>query len=414
MGDWRNEAEARPGGPADDERPVAVVMSGAGARGPYEAGALSVILPALGAAARPRWYVGTSAGAINAVAFAAASHLDAGAAAEQVIDAWRQVRQGDVFSPPAVGIARAGLRMLARGGAPRAHPVGLLDTGPLHRTLARLVNWEQLHVNVRHGYLDGCGVVVTEKSSHRTKVFLECTSPASLPEPDPVRGIVFERATLTPAHVVGSSSLPALFPAAELEDRDPAESWYVDGGVRLNTPMKPALMLGAGRLVVVATTPESLPAVAGDAMGRPPGVASGLVDVLRAVTEDRMLEDLRLLVRDNRRAAALVGAGRRPASGSPDGGGDPRLVQFVFAGPRDPRRLGGLAAEVLASRRRWSPPGAVARLVARSPDLSELASFLLFDRDFVAAAIELGREDARSRLNDGTVLWRCDDLGEAP
>lgn len=54
----------RRGDPAPER--VGIVIAGAGARGAHEAGALSVIVPRLAAAgARPRVFVGTSAGALN-------------------------------------------------------------------------------------------------------------------------------------------------------------------------------------------------------------------------------------------------------------------------------------------------------------------------------------------------------------
>jgi predicted acylesterase/phospholipase RssA len=53
-------------------RRVAVVVAGSDARGRYEAGVLSVLLPRLEAAgAVPTLFVGTSAGAINSVLCAA-------------------------------------------------------------------------------------------------------------------------------------------------------------------------------------------------------------------------------------------------------------------------------------------------------------------------------------------------------
>ena len=51
---------------------MALVLAGGGARGAYEIGALSVLLPALPAHERPRIVVGTSVGAINAAYLAAA------------------------------------------------------------------------------------------------------------------------------------------------------------------------------------------------------------------------------------------------------------------------------------------------------------------------------------------------------
>jgi NTE family protein len=49
---------------------VAIVLSGAGARGAYEAGALSVLLLYLKGDDRPRLVLGTSVGALNAAILA--------------------------------------------------------------------------------------------------------------------------------------------------------------------------------------------------------------------------------------------------------------------------------------------------------------------------------------------------------
>src|SRR5258708_32280438 len=60
---------------APDPSPLALVLSGGGARGAYEVGVLRYILgklaPGLGDRARPRIFCGTSVGAINACAIAA-------------------------------------------------------------------------------------------------------------------------------------------------------------------------------------------------------------------------------------------------------------------------------------------------------------------------------------------------------
>ena len=55
---------------------IGLVLSGGGARGAYEAGVMSVLLPALEARGeRPNIYVGTSVGAINAAYLASSRHL---------------------------------------------------------------------------------------------------------------------------------------------------------------------------------------------------------------------------------------------------------------------------------------------------------------------------------------------------
>jgi NTE family protein len=57
---------------------IGVVLAGAGARGAYEAGVLSVLLPAMEEYdERPTVWLGTSVGAINAALFASVAHLPA-------------------------------------------------------------------------------------------------------------------------------------------------------------------------------------------------------------------------------------------------------------------------------------------------------------------------------------------------
>ena len=53
------------------DQPIALVLAGGGARGAYEAGVLSVILPALPADQRPNLIVGSSVGAVNGAYIAA-------------------------------------------------------------------------------------------------------------------------------------------------------------------------------------------------------------------------------------------------------------------------------------------------------------------------------------------------------
>ena len=61
---------------------IGLVLAGGGARGAYEAGALSVLAPALEERGeRPTVFVGTSVGAINAAYLAGSRHLSAEEAA---------------------------------------------------------------------------------------------------------------------------------------------------------------------------------------------------------------------------------------------------------------------------------------------------------------------------------------------
>jgi predicted acylesterase/phospholipase RssA len=58
---------------------------------------------------------------------------------------------------------------------------------------------------------------------------------------------------LADEHIRASAAIPVLFPPVRIETPAEARGWYVDGGTRLNTPIKPALDLGAERLLVIGT-----------------------------------------------------------------------------------------------------------------------------------------------------------------
>ena len=94
---------------------VAVVVAGAGARGGYEAGVLSVLVPRLyNAGVKSPMFVGTSAGAINATIFAALSHLPPDEQAQQALQVWRTITVSDVFRSPIRGSPRVAARFAAQ------------------------------------------------------------------------------------------------------------------------------------------------------------------------------------------------------------------------------------------------------------------------------------------------------------
>ena len=77
---------------------VALVLAGGGARGAYEVGALSVLLPALERRGqRPRLVVGTSAGALNAAFAAATADQPAAEAVAEGERIWRDLHYGEVL-----------------------------------------------------------------------------------------------------------------------------------------------------------------------------------------------------------------------------------------------------------------------------------------------------------------------------
>ena len=79
---------------------VGLVLAGGGARGAYEVGALSVLLPELERRGeRPRILVGTSIGALNAAYLAAAAERPAAEAMDEGRQVWLETGFRDVAAP---------------------------------------------------------------------------------------------------------------------------------------------------------------------------------------------------------------------------------------------------------------------------------------------------------------------------
>ena len=283
---------------------MGLVLGGGGARGAYTSGALSVLLPEL--KDQVRVIVGTSAGALVASYLVANWHRSAQEAVEDGLQFWRDLRFADVCAP-----------LVALGGAARfmryvgeflpvssMHGSSILHPEPLPRTLARLVDFDQLDENIREQRF-ALGVVAAPAYGDRSVVFHQGGIPRH--REDPLRGIEYVATpNLGVEHMLASSAIPALFPAVRVTEPEPAAGWYYDGGSRLNTPIKPALWLGAKRVIVIA-----LNSVAPSRTPPPehqPDFYVGAAHLLHAALGDPLAQDIRTLANTNALIAARLTA----------------------------------------------------------------------------------------------------------
>ena len=143
---------------------VAVVLPGGGARGAYEVGALSVLLPALEKRGeRVSIWCGTSVGAINAAVLASLAHLPVEEQVEGALAIWKGLRKQDVIARMVgPGGARMALRLVGHAlGVPGVGLASVLDPSPLVGSLDRWVDWQRLARNVRANEVEAVCVVAT-------------------------------------------------------------------------------------------------------------------------------------------------------------------------------------------------------------------------------------------------------------
>ncbi|GAA5101642.1 patatin-like phospholipase family protein [Haloechinothrix salitolerans] len=389
---------------AERER-VGLVLAGGGARGAYEAGALSVLGPELRRLGhRPTMFVGTSVGAKNAAGWAAARHLDAEEAATRGLEAWRAVGRDRIIRscllrqlPLAVASSLGRLLPVSS-----SHQIALFDPQPIERALQDWVDLDDAHQNVSTGTADALAIAATTARTGRTVVFVDTQQ--ALP-PHQSHALDYVRTPIERTHLLASAAIPVLFPAVEVPNPPEAQGWYVDGGTRLNAPIKPALDLGADRLVVIATDAISQRQPAPElAASRPPDVFDGALHLMEGALSDPLTEDIITLGNVNHFFAGTTApraARYRRTRGKPPY----RTVPYLYVAPERRGALGELASDVLHSRHRGitslrSPLRLLLRhlVSADSPAHGELLSYLFFDPDFIDELIHRGQQDARRAL----------------
>jgi NTE family protein len=403
---------------------VGLVLGGGGGRGAYTSGALSVLLPEL--KDQVRVIVGTSAGALIASYLVANWHRPAEESIEDGLSFWRDLTFGDVCAPlMAVGGATRFMRYIGEFlPVSSMHGASILHPKPLRQTLSRLVDFDQLGENVREQRI-ALGVVAAPAYGSRSVVFHQGGIPRH--REDPLRGIEYVATTeLGPEHILASSAIPALFPAVRITTPEPAAGWYYDGGSRLNTPIKPALWLGAERVIVIA-----LNSVAPSRTAAPNGQPDfyvGAAHLLHAALGDPLAQDIRTLANTN----ALIGAGlpatngrsrdRRPVARQQQPGGLHEPVQpvpYIFIAPEDPAAIGEIATRVYRKHygRPWKAGARDLWLLGKILDAGadamhgELLSYLFFAGEFAEALIQLGQADAQRWLDEHSAgLWQLDPL----
>jgi NTE family protein len=388
---------------------VALVLAGAGARGAYEAGFFATLLPHLDRS-RPRIIVGTSAGAINAALITSLADEKPADAANAMMNRWRTIDRAMVLGSVWQSLLDAGVRYCAAlAGADG--PESLLDTRPLKVSLASntLIDWNRVSKNIDDGHVDVLAVATTECGSGRTKIFYQTNlrnrpDLTSIPTDDSQAIDYVRENALTAEHVRASAAIPVFFPPVRLPPNLSGSptgqcSFHMDGGVRLNAPLKPAIKFGADGIIVISTDAPRYGTSAAVEGPHPPGLQDQIVQIMRGTFADRMIEDIQVLLDKNRTVLQLARSKMNASN---------RYVPLVFGGPSDQDDVGSVAArtipQILRGLRRFKHADlALLNFLTSVSPISrpDLISYLLFEPEFLNEAIKAGIRAATALLNQG-------------
>ena len=395
----------------------AVVLSGGGARGAYEAGVIRYLVEELprrlGHPVRFDILCGTSVGAIHACYLAATAHEDANRGA-RLVEMWKSMELDKVLPLSArdiLSIPRRllGLRRVAeaiRDGEAPERLYGVLNSQALERFVVRAVPWKHIRSNVRAGRVEAVCVAATQIATGRVAIFIENRDrQVSRWSRDPT--IVARPTRLTPHHALASAAIPMLFPAVRI-----GNNYYADGGLRLNTPLAPALRLGADRVLVIALRQEPREAHEAAMMeqrvedyANPIFLFGKVLNALLLDPIDADLARMRLMneiLEDGEKAYGAEFLDRINAVANRERANPFKRIEDLVIRPSED--LGRLAGQVLESMSRDDLTSPLLRFAARglsggpshTPE-SDLLSYLLFDGNFLAPLTVLGYGDASAR-----------------
>lgn len=403
---------------------IALVLSGGAARGAYEAGVLSYLRDGLerdtGVKAHFDIVCGSSVGAINGCVLAATAH-DPDLQGSLIAARWSALDIDEVLPIGTADVLRfvRSIFRAAPAGSTHRHG-GVLDPSALEKIVLDGIPWTMIQRNIAEGRIEALAVSATHVSSGHTVIFVNRREPGLPPwGNDPfVHGVPTR---IRPQHALASAAIPIVFPAVSIDGQ-----YYCDGGLRLNTPIAPAVRLGANRVLVVSLRhrpPEAERprlSMAPPPPGHGPPSAFFLAGkVINALMLDHIDYDLDRLRRTN----AILDAGIEAYGPAFEN----KLNEVLAAHHAPPLRriqelriepsqdLGVLAGEVARSpefARRAK--GLVARALQRyakstAEAEADAVSYLLFDRCYCEPLVKLGIADARAHREQLAQLFDRSD-----
>lgn len=230
---------------------TAILLTGGGARGAYQAGALRALFEVAKREGRLDIFknlVGISAGSINA-AYLASRLDDLDGATAKICELWKSLETKDVFKSDTFSFGRTALKLLrtlSLGGISsklRADNLGLLNTKPLSGLIDSHVDFQRIERFAQDGHLEALCVTATDYATSIGVTFFTGRPNIS----DWTRHL--RQSLRTPIygdHIMASTAIPIFFPPWPVRGR-----YFGDGCLRNTAPLSPAIHIGAERVVVL-------------------------------------------------------------------------------------------------------------------------------------------------------------------
>ncbi len=372
---------------------LGLVLSGGGARGAYQAGVMKGLIEIYtkhGIPVEIPVVSGISAGSVNAGFWCA----NADRPQEAVLEMerlWRGLRVENVYRTDIASVFRNAFRWLwslGLGGIHRhATAQALLDTSPLQTFLKKHMDAERIKKNLKAGVLDYIAISTTDYSTATSITFVHSEKPFT---PWSRYRRKSEVGEVTSELILASCAIPLLFPPGEYRGR-----YFGDGNLRNNTPLSPAIHLGADKLFIIGVRAKA-GSVPQDVSRSIPSIGRVLNVVLNAMLLDSIDTDLERVKRIN---SMLESVGPEAASKLPV-----RPVKvFEIYPSADMAHLTRDYVSRLPLLIRYLLKGLGSRR-----QTEDLISYLMFDGEFCQKLMDMGYADIQAHEDEMVAFLKAD------
>lgn len=369
------------------ERKIGLILTGGGARAAYQVGVLKAIAGILPRRAANPFFVicGTSAGSLNAVTLAVnAAHFRLGV--RHLLGIWRNSRVEDIYRTDPAGVFKNGLRWIAglilgSLGIHKPVKVSLLDNSPLAAFLEEKLPCAKIQESLDAGVLHALSITASGYGTGQSVTFYQGAKDI-LPWKRARRlGIP---ASIETRHLMASAAIPFIFPAVRIN-----REYFGDGSMRQIAPISSALHLGASRILVIGVGQSAVENHEREHIDDYPSIAQIAGHALNSIFLDSMEVDLERLQRINRTLGSI-----------PEGVANHTNLRYVDVLVISPSQPIEKIAERYAVKLPWTIRFLLRCVGAMRRSGANLVSYLLFERNYCRALINLGYQDTMKRREE--------------
>ena len=371
----------------DVPQKTGLILTGGGARAAYQVGVLKAIAEMLPRRTQNPFPVicGTSAGAFNAVTLAV--YAQSFRLGVQYLDKmWKNFEAHDIYRADPLGVFINSVRWLSglvlNGlGINKLNRVSLLDSSPLAELLDRALPSEKIQENIDLGVLHALSISASGYGTGQSVNFFQSAQGVEPWQRARRLGIA---TNIEARHILASSAIPFIFPAVRIN-----REYFGDGSMRQIAPISPALHLGAVRVLVIGTGQTQKMQPDRTREDDYPSLARIAGHALDSIFLDSLEVDLERLKRINRTIGLVPDEMRQHIN--------MHHIDVLLISPSQ-------SIEKIAGRYAGQLPWAIRLLLssvgAMRRNASNLVSYVLFEKDFCRALIDLGYQDAMNRKEE--------------